>query len=353
MTKARDLSQIPNATLAFRNRIINGAMMIDQRNAGASVTPNSGDSKYPVDRFLCYASQNTKYTAQQNAGSVTPPVGFRTYLGMTSSSAYSVGSSDLFFLIQNIEGFNTADLGFGTANASTVSVSFWARSSLTGTFGGVLQNSAQNRNYPFSYTISVANTWEYKTVTIAGDTTGTWIGATNGIGMRLLFSLGTGSTYAGTAGSWTSSEVYGVTGQTNLVGTNGATFYITGVQLEKGSTATSFDYRPYGTELALCQRYYQEARTASGYGSGSTTVQISVSLVCSMRAIPSISKTSGTMRFTDGISNYDSTTAPSSYFGNSSGGSLNQGGYSGLTGQRPLVMDGQASYAGYTFSAEL
>ena len=284
----------------FRNRIINGNMVIDQRNAGASVTPGSGDSKYPVDRFLCYASQNTKYTAQRNAGSVALPVGFSNYLGITSSSAYSVGSGDLFFLQQTIEGFNTSDFGFGTANASTITMSFWVRSSLTGTFGGVVQNSAQNRNYPFTFTISVANTWEQKSVTIVGDTTGTWVGATNGIGLRLLFALGTGSTYLGTAGAWTSSEVYGATGQTNLVATNGATFYITGVQLETGSVATPFERRPYGTELALCQRYYQKiSLTANpqtwgnGYWNTTTQVLLWVPFITTMRAAPSALETDG------------------------------------------------------------
>jgi hypothetical protein len=243
--------------MGFKNRIINGAMMLDQRNAGASVTPASGD--YTLDRYRVYMTQASKFTLQQNAGAVTPPVGYGFYLGCTSSSAYSILSTDYFTLRQRIEGFNFADMAWGTANAATVTVSFWVRSSLTGTFGGVLANSAGNRSYPFSYTISAANTWEQKTVTIAGDTTGTWIGATNGVGAQLIFSLGAGSTYLATANAWTASEEYGVTGQVNVVATNAATWYITGVQLEKGSTATSFDYRPYGTELALCQRYFEKS----------------------------------------------------------------------------------------------
>jgi hypothetical protein len=239
----------------FKNRIINGAMVVSQRNAGASVTPSSGSS-YTLDRWKNYNSQASKFSFQQNAGSVTPPDGFTNYLGATSLSAYSVSSTDEFDLYQLIEGYNMADLGWGTANAKSVTLSFWVRSSLTGTFGGTVANSGNTRNYPFSYTISAANTWEQKTVTIAGDTTGTWL-TTNGVGISLLFSLGAGSTLLGTAGSWTATPTVGVTGQVNVVGTNGATFYITGVQLEKGSTATSFDYRPYGTELALCQRYYE------------------------------------------------------------------------------------------------
>jgi hypothetical protein len=231
-------------------------MVIDQRNAGAAQNNLAGNAAtYLVDRWYYFGTQASKFNSQQNAGSVTPPVGFTKYLGLTSTSAYSVVTSDYFNLRQAIEGFNVADLGFGTANASTVTFSFWVRSSLTGTFSGVLSNTNFNRVYPFTFTISSANTWEQKSVTVAGDTSGTWA-ADNTSGLILTFNLGAGATFLGTAGAWTSSTLVGATGSVNVVGTNGATFYITGVQLEKGSTATSFDYRPYGTELALCQRYY-------------------------------------------------------------------------------------------------
>ena len=239
----------------FRNRIINGAMVIDQRNAGASVTiTDTSNLTYTLDRWTAYGAAASKFSVQQNAGSVTPPVGFINYFGATSLSAYSVVSGDSFTIQQAIEGLNVSDLGWGTADAKTVTLSFWVRSSLTGTFGGSLRNSAVTRSYPFTYTISSANTWEYKTVTIAGDTSGTWL-TTNGIGIRLCFSIGSGSTFSGTAGAWAGTNFTTATGATSVVGTNGATFYITGVQLEVGSQATSFDYRQYGTELALCQRY--------------------------------------------------------------------------------------------------
>jgi hypothetical protein len=239
----------------MKNRIINGAMVIDQRNAGAEVNP-AVNATYYLDRWLAASTAASKYKIGQNAGSVTPPVGFTNYLGTTSLSAYTVGASDIFAIQQRIEGYNVADLNWGTANAKTVTLSFWVRSSLTGTFGGALKNSDSSRSYPFSYTISVANTWEQKSITIAGDTSGTWL-TTNGIGLNVIFSIGSGSTFSGTAGAWAGANYTSATGATSVVGTNGATFYITGVQLEVGSTATSFDYRPYGTELALCQRYYQ------------------------------------------------------------------------------------------------
>jgi hypothetical protein len=249
---------------AFKNRIINGAMQIDQRNAGASVTPTGG-ATYTLDRWQTPHSQNSKFSVQQNASSVTPPAGFNTYLGITSLSAYSILSTDFFALQQTIEGFNVADMNWGTANASDFTVSFWVRSSLTGTFGGAARgfDGVSNiRAYPFTYTISASNTWEYKTVTIPGDKTASaaWTSTqsvTNGFGMILSFGLGIGSTFSGTAGSWQADNFISATGATSVVGTSGATFYITGVQLEKGSNATSFDYRPYGTELALCQRYYE------------------------------------------------------------------------------------------------
>jgi hypothetical protein len=260
----------------FKNRIINGGMVLDQRNAGASVTGN--DNVYGVDRFRVQVSQSSKFTMQQNAGSVTPPTGFRNYLGITSSAATSVGSSDYFILQQRIEGFNTADLMWGTTNAKTITLSFWVRSSLTGTFGGSLQNDSQDRSYPFTYTISVADTWEYKTITIAGDTSGTWL-TTNGMGIKVVWGLGVGSTFSGTAGAWNSNNNFSATGATSVVGTNGATFYITGVQLEVGTQATSFEYRQFGTELTLCQRYFERSYnigTAIGtFGAGfsSTTLQ--------------------------------------------------------------------------------
>jgi len=242
------------------NRIINGAMMIDQRNNGAEVNPAVA-STYYLDRWSVTSSAASKFKIGQNAGSVTPPANFINYLGCTSLSAYTVGTSEIFGIRQIIEGYNIADLNWGTANAATVTLSFWVRSSLTGTFGGALKNSAGSRSYPFSYTISSANTWEQKSITISGDTSGTWL-TTNGIGLQVFFSIGTGATVSGSAGAWSSTNYSSATGATSVVGTNGATFYITGVQLEKSSTASNFEFRNYITELALCQRYYETGYNA-------------------------------------------------------------------------------------------
>jgi len=246
-----------NASI-MKNRIINGAMVIDQRNSGASVT-NTTSSIYCVDRWFIQGSVSSKFSAQQTT---TAPAGFVNSWKFTSLSAYTPSGSDYFQAIQAIEGYNIADLGWGTANAKTVTLSFWVNSSLTGTFGGGLTNSAFNRSYPFNFTISSANTWQQVSITIAGDTTGTWA-TDNSAGIQVRINLGVGSTYAGTANSWQAGGYIAPTGLTQFVGTNGATFYITGVQLEVGSSATGFEYRQYQQELALCQRYYW-----STYGAG-------------------------------------------------------------------------------------
>jgi hypothetical protein len=234
----------------FKNRIINGAMVIDQRNAGASVTPAA--SAYTLDRWVAEMTQASKYSIQQAASGA---LGLPLCLKVTSASAYSVLTGDAFNISQRIEASNLSDLGWGGVNASAVTLSFAVYSSLTGTFGGSLRNSSNNRSYPFTYTISAANTWEQKSITIAGDTSGTWTNTGNTMGMSVQFGLGVGSTFSGTAGSWASANYLSATGATSIVGTSGAIFAITGIQLEKGSTATSFDYRPYTTELQLCQRY--------------------------------------------------------------------------------------------------
>jgi len=319
MTNAVSLAQQASTGVSpgFRNRIINGGMVIDQRNAGAQVT-NTAGSVYTLDRWVMYGSQASKFTLQQNQGSVTPPVGFTNYLGCTSSSAYSVGASDYFGFQQIVEGLNMSDLAWGTANARSVSLSFWVRSSLTGTFGGALQNSGATYNFPFSYTISSANTWTYITVPITGPTSGTWT-VSNTAFVYVAFSLGAGSSFSTTGGAWTSTVAFQPTGATSVVGTNGATFYITGVQLEVGSTATSFDYRPYTTELQLCQRYYTFSPygttsypSTGGYARGYSSFKVT------MRTTPTIAfvdagsggTSIGSSAYVDGLSNtYGSLTA--------------------------------------------
>jgi hypothetical protein len=280
-------------------------MRIDQRNAGASVTILT-TTGYTLDRWNSEVSQSSKLSIQQNAGSVTPPAGFTNYLGITSLSAYSIGSGDYFAVIQRIEGFNIADLAWGTANAKTITLSFWVRSSLTGTFGGGLKNATSNYNYPFSYTISSANTWEQKSITISGATSGTW-STDSGIGVQVYLGLGVGSTYSATAGTWITTNVISTTGATSVVGTNGATWYVTGVQLEIGTSATPFERRLYNQELANCQRYYDEQvdELLSAVASSTTNVQFaSARFTQEMRIAPTVTffgnSVSGSIRSSGG-----------------------------------------------------
>jgi hypothetical protein len=340
----------------FKNRIINGNMMVWQRGTTFNA-PADGD--YNADRWQYGANQSGKVNIAQSSSA---PSGFSYSALVTSTSSYSIGASDLFRYTQRIEGFNTADLAFGTASASTVTLSFWVRSSLTGTFGGSLQNNNGDRSYPFTYTINSANTWEYETITIAGDTTGTWVGATNGNGLQLNFSLGAGSSRIGTAGAWAAAGYYGATGQTNLVATNAATWQIVGVQLEKGSTATSFDYRPFGTEELLCQRYYYKHADGSvasnqivsiGFYESSGVIFGSVKFPVTMRAIPTNVSASGTNYYSlFGVMNDQFNSLSNALTSVNQAGFFNASEASGTAGQTGSLRLNSSS-AFVAFSAEL
>jgi hypothetical protein len=319
----------------FRNRIINGDMRIDQRNAGASVSySNSG--AYTLDRWVVDNTTDGTISVQQSS---VAPAGFTNSCLITVTTAdASLSSTQRCRIRQPIEGFNVADFGFGTASAITVTLSFWVRSSLTGTFGGALNNATVDRSYPFSYTISAANTWEQKSVTIAGDTSGTWV-TNSGVGLLAQFGLGIGSNFSGTANAWTGSQIMSTTGATSLIGTNGATFYITGVQLEAGSIATPFERRDYGTELARCQRYFQILRSGVTYKSNNTNVFSSFAFRLSpaMRGTPAAGRVSASdTGFASGPFSYPVDNTLHEWGGNASS--------AGTT----AVMGGQ-----FTFDAEL
>lgn len=278
---------------AMKNRIINGAMVIDQRYAGTSIGVSG--AFYTIDRWFINSVGGTpRLTIQQNAGSVTPPAGFTNYLGITSSGAYTPTSTEYYQLAQNIEGYNIADLGWGTANAKTITVSFWVYSSLTGQFGGAIRNATNyTYTYPFSFTVNTANTWQQVSITVVGPNASQGVWNTNNTsGMQLVFDIGSGSTFLSTAGSWQSGVYCGVTGDNKLVSTNGATFYITGVQLEVGSSATNFEYRQYGTELALCQRYYEAVGWQQrGTGTNASGVGFYTNYSVAKRAVPTVTLT--------------------------------------------------------------
>jgi hypothetical protein len=278
----------------FKNRIINGAMVSDQRNAGASVTASGA---FVLDRFLNYRSGGA-YTVQR---STTAPAGFINSMLMTNTTAAS--PTTYSFFAQPIEGLNVFDLAFGTASAATITISFWVRSSVTGIYSISVTNSNGDRAYPAQYTINAANTFEYKTITVPGDTSGSWL-TNNSTGINLRFDLGSPSGRTAPAGAWVAGNYDGAngsTGGTTWANTTSATFYITGVQLEKGSTATSFDYRPYGTELALCQRYYQKFTVTaggdvfcSGMMNSTTTSRNFIPFLVPLRTNPTALEQSGT-----------------------------------------------------------
>jgi len=244
----------PPNSMGFRNRIINGNMVIDQRNAGASVTEG-----FAVDRFEFQKSGSATFTVQRNT---TAPANFTNSVVVTVTSAASATAAQVNRFFQRIEGNNISDFGWGTANAQTVTVSFRVRSSLTGTYCVALVNGGATRSYVAEYTISAANTWETKTVTITGDTSGTWA-TDNTSGVQVTFDLGGGSNYNTTAGAWATGNFTRTTNQANFANTSGATFYITGVQLEAGTNASAFERRDYGRELMLCQRYFETSLTVA------------------------------------------------------------------------------------------
>ena len=306
------------SSAVMRNRIINGAMVIDQRNAGASIA--YADGTFAVDRFRNTKSSSAVGTAQQ---STTVPPNFKNSLAFTCTTGSSPTAAQYNLLWHSIEGFNTADLNWGTANAATVTLSFWVRSSLTGTFGGALLNDGYSRGYVFTYTVSAANTWEYKTVTIAGDTSGTWL-TNNAVGIKISFDLGSGTDSEGTAGSWGGTVKYTVSGAQKVMATTSATFYITGVQLEKGTQATSFEYRQYQQELSLCLRYYWRNTALNnnaglgGQGAfGSTNTLASVwTYPVAMRASPTATQSGTTIA--NGATSASTSSLTTSFYSNQS-----------------------------------
>ena len=319
-----------------KNRIINGAMEIDQRNAGASVSTGNSNT-YITDRFNIRTATGSGSTGQQSS---TAPAGYYKSLVTTIGTGASPSASDLNWIYQGIEGLNVADLNWGTSNAKAITVSFWVRSSVTGTYAVSVANSSLNRSYVATYSVTSANTWEQKSVTIPGDTSGTWL-TTNGLGIYLFFDLGCGSDRQGTADTWLGSWAIGTSSSVKLVQTSGATWYITGVQLEVGSVATEFERRPYGTELQLCQRYFETSYPygtsfgsfqpgfASGTTSGGATGQVNGnSFKVTKRAVPTITlynAVAGTSGGVYRVSDAANVSTTASYIGTTAIGYLTLG----------------------------
>jgi len=334
----------------MKNRIINGNMVISQRGT-SFVSPTDA---YTIDRWEVREDSDGAVTVTQDTDA---PVGFTNSLKVTTTTAdASLSATQRLQINQRIEGYNIADLAWGTASASAVTVSFWVKSSLTGTFGGTFANNGGFLSYPFTYTINSANTWEQKTLTIAGPTTSTW-NTTNSVGVVLRFGLGVGSTYSGTAGSWQASDLISVTGAVSVIGTLSATWQITGVQLERGSNATSFEFIDYGRQLALCERYFQRI---SGFNTatGTSTVQCGSSIMykTEMRTSPSASLTAALQITRVAVADFTQSAAQVDIAGsgarvNTLGVSLNFANFTGLPTDTalPTIVNGGI----LTLSAEL
>ena len=318
MTKARENSDYTGlaaditagdtaARAGRKNLIINGGMQVSQRGSAVG-TPASGG--YSLDRFHATTVTGTgKFSVQQTPSTTESgyatrvAAGFNDYLAVTSLSNYAIQANDIQLITQSLEGNNVAHLGWGTSSAKTVTLSFLVRSSLTGTFGGSFRNYDNNRSFPFSYAIPVANTWTTISVTVAGDTSGTWK-TDNTAGIYLSWGLGVGSTYSGSNGVWAGALDAAPSNAVSVVGTSGATFYLTGVQLETGSVATDFEHRSYGEELALCQRYYEEPFGSFRAASQNTgyTFAVQYPYAVTKRATPTVTVTAVGTRV--GVSNH-------------------------------------------------
>ena len=290
----------------FRNRVHNGDMRIDQRNSGALVTGGS----YAVDRFLTVTTGITSLSVSSQQVVDAPTVaGFKySYKITTTAAATAYGTGGRYGILHRIEGLNVIDFGFGTSSASPVTISFWVKTSLPGLYSVCIYNSNSDRGYPATYTITSAGTWEYKTVIIPGDITGTWT-ADNTRCFQVEWCLGADSSRSGTANTWNSSFVTGSTGNTRLSDTLNATFQLTGVQLEKGTVATPFEHRPYSTELALCQRYYyKQAIYMQSYTAAGQDYSIQQQHPVRMRASPTV--TLGTQTINANVSNVVASNVP-------------------------------------------
>jgi len=353
----------PPNSMGFRNRIINGNMVIDQRNAGASVAAPANGA-YTVDRWAAFTNGAGVYSVQR---STTAPAGFTNSLLCTVTTIdSSVSGTDYYMLQHKVEGFNSADFAWGSASAASVTLSFWVRSSITGTYSVKLGNSASDRFYIATYTISAANTWEQKTITLAGDTSGTWL-TDNSTGIEIRFGMAIGSSFtSSTIGSWAAGSSFGATtASNNWIGTNGATFYITGVQLEAGTNASAFERRDYGRELMMCQRYYYRVSPGASSrilcisGNSQTTTQSvnNLQFPVTMRTRPTAVETTGTA--TDYSIAYAATStvcnAVPTFTGSTAEltGSVNAYVASGLTAGQAAVILSNSSTAYLGWSAEL
>ena len=356
VTLSSDL--VPSTALSNRNMIINGGMQVSQRNGTSSFALTNGT--FGTDRWK-YNGDSSRLTAQQVADA---PAGFYYSLKLASVGNNSPGTTTGSGMWMQLEGDDVTRLSYGTASAKTVTLSFWVKSSIAGNFGGAFSNGAMNRAYPFTFPVTTS--WNRVSITIAGDTTGTWVTSGNGYGLRVILNSASGSNFnASSAGAWVGYDRRDVSGTVQLEATSGATLNITGVQLEEGSTATPFEHRSYGDELARCLRYYWRFYNPTNNGAygmaqryAADNARVPIPLPLPMRIAPTAVETTGTAShygaWNATSTNYDLTNIPT--FANSSvrivNLNLTVNGYLGTAGFATLfTAKGTTSYLG--FSAEL
>ena len=282
-----------------KNMVINGDMRISQRVGTTSTNVTNGN--YILDRYRWDTGTAGSMTAQQVTDA---PPGFHNSMKLTvTGTDTSIASGDYHYFRHIIEGNNINHLNWGSSNAKTVTLSFWVKSSVAGDHGGSLWNDGFDRSFPFNYTINSANVWEHKSITVPGCPDGTWETGTDR-GIAVAFTQLSGSTYTGSANQWNGAGDIAPTTHVNLLATNGATWYITGVQLEVGKNATEFEHRSYGEELALCQRYYLRLNSqgnndpiANVYGEAGSQVYGTFHFPVQMRVAPTFTY-SATNHFT-------------------------------------------------------
>ena len=279
--EARDL-----VSAGRKNILINGACIFNQRFGSGTYTLTGSSDYYPVDRFRSWANGGGQFTIQRSDNA---PPGFKNSMMYTVSTIdTSVGSSEYYCIQQRIEGYNIAHLGLGTSDAKPVTLSFWVKSDLTGTYSGSFFNTGQSYTCVFEYQINQADIWEYKTLTIPAATIGSFTTDSN-YGLGIWWDLGSGTGYNNTPFVWKNAGDFRSANQVPFIGTSGAKFRMTGVQLEAGRNATEFEHRSYGEELALCQRYYwrvPNARWLNGYKRHDSKIYYQLDTPVPMRSTP-------------------------------------------------------------------
>jgi hypothetical protein len=288
MSKARQLAdlgnQVDDGAITGTNMVVNGGMTVAQR--GTSFT--SPSNIYTLDRWFSTDNTGASVTVSQDSDA---PNGFTNSAKITVNTPdTSLATNSACLLRQNIEGVNFSQCSFGSGSAKDITISFWVKSSITGQYSVAINNSSYDRSYVTGYTVSSANTWEYKSVKIAGDTSGTWLTSFS-IGAAIHFPVAVEAGKVTSGDAWTSGFNYGVTGQVNFVGTSGATFQITGVCLNVGDSAIDFPHESYGETLAKCERYFQLDFRTGYYLEGNNSGKYVGFNFPEMRAAPTATRT--------------------------------------------------------------